>query len=145
MGFFFLCEQAKVNQLDRRYLREEGKVLDDAGTLLVENSNGQQGHASAEVLECQVEASALGQRPETPDLRVHLHQPSAKVDLGETLIGGDGVHLRGRKKPSGFKHLVDVVHFKAMVSLSRQTPFSAALPNVNATVASQVTLLLSQG
>lgn len=82
----------------RLYLREEGKVLDNAGTLLVENSDSQQGHASAQVLECQVESSALGQRPETPDFSVHFHQPSAKVDLGETLIGGDRVHLWGGKE-----------------------------------------------
>lgn len=82
----------------RLYLWEEGKVLDDAGTLLVENSDSQQGHASAKVLECQVESSALGQRPETPDFSVHFHQPSAKVDLGETFIGGDCVHLRGGKE-----------------------------------------------
>lgn len=88
----------------RLYLWEEGKVLDDAGTLLVENPDSQQGHASAKVLECQVESSAFGQRPETPDLSVHFHQPSAKVDLGETLIGGDRVHLPGGKgKKHGWK------------------------------------------
>lgn len=40
-----------------------------------------------------MEASAFGQWPETANFRVHLHQPSPEINLGETLIRRDGVHL----------------------------------------------------
>ncbi len=55
------------------YLREKSKVLHYAGAFLVEYSDSQKGHAGAQILEGQVEASAFGQRPETPNFCVHLH------------------------------------------------------------------------
>lgn len=56
-----------------QYLWEISKVLHNAGAFLVENSDSQQGHASTQVLEGQVEAFAFGQRPKTPNFCVHLH------------------------------------------------------------------------
>lgn len=57
----------------RPYLWEKSKVLHYAGTFLVEYSDSQKGHASAQILEGQVEPSAFGQWPETPNFSVHLH------------------------------------------------------------------------
>lgn len=75
------------------YLWEKGKVLHHAGAFLVEYSDSQQGHASAQILEGQVEAFAFGQWSEATNFCVHLHQPSPEINLGETLICCDGVHL----------------------------------------------------
>jgi len=55
------------------YLREKGKVLHHAGTLLVEDTDRQQRHAGPQVLEGQVEAPAPGQRAKAAHLCVHLH------------------------------------------------------------------------
>lgn len=54
-------------------LWEKSKVLHYAGTFLVEYSDSQKGHASAQILEGQMEASAFGQWPETPNFCVDLH------------------------------------------------------------------------
>lgn len=75
------------------YLWEESKVLHYARAFFVENSDSQEGHAGSQVLEGQMEPSAFGQRPKTPNFCVHLHQPSPEINLGETLICCDGVHL----------------------------------------------------
>lgn len=87
------------------YLWKIGEVLNYAGTFLVEDSDGQDWHAGTQILEGQVEPSALGQRPETPDFCVHLHQPAPKVYLGETLIGGNSVHLRDRRRTGNGQEL----------------------------------------
>lgn len=55
------------------YLWEKSKVLHYTGALLVEYSDSKKRHASAQILEGQVEPSAFGQRPKTPNFCVHLH------------------------------------------------------------------------
>lgn len=55
------------------YLWEESKVLHNAGTFLVENPHSQKRHTGTQILEGQVETSAFGERPETPDFCVYLH------------------------------------------------------------------------
>ena len=55
----------------RGRLRENGEVGDGGGALFVENSDRDERHAGAQVLEGQVEAG-LGQRTEAADLRVDL-------------------------------------------------------------------------
>lgn len=82
----------------RAYLWKISKVLNYAGTLLVEYSDSQDRHAGAQILEGQVEPSALGKRSETPHFCVHLHQPAPKVNLGETLVGGNSIHLPDRRR-----------------------------------------------
>lgn len=55
------------------YLWEKSKVLHYTRAFLVEYPYSQKGHASTQILEGQVEASAFGQWPKTPNFCVHLH------------------------------------------------------------------------
>lgn len=92
----------------RVYLWEIGKVLNYAGAFLVEYSDSQDRHAGTQILEGQVEPSALGQRSKTPDFRVHFHQPAPKVDLGETLVSGNSIHLTDRRRTSNAQERVNM-------------------------------------
>lgn len=94
----------------RAYLWKIGKVLNYAGAFLIEYSDSQDRHAGTQILEGQVEASALGQRSKTPDFCVHLHQPAPKVDLGETLVSSNSIHLTDKQRTSnGQEPIKDVL------------------------------------
>lgn len=87
------------------HLWEISKVLHNAGTFLVENSDSQKGHAGTQVLESQMEPSSFGQRAKTPYFCVHLHQSPSKVNLWEALICCYSVHLTKKGKKINQKEI----------------------------------------
>lgn len=72
-------------------LRENGKVFDGGGALLVKDPNWDEWHASTKVLKGQVEPS-FGQWPETSDFCVY----TSSLKHGKALIWSNGVHLHIR-------------------------------------------------
>lgn len=87
------------HKLTRHSLREAGEVHSQLGALLVEEVQGQQGHAGALVLESQVEAS-LGERAQAQRLDIHLPSRLSPRALPGQVFSSHCVHLPGWRRDS---------------------------------------------